>query len=130
MSDGTADLFEVSLQDSELAGAEAHADTLVLRLSAAHVQRAGSQEAGFVQHLALWCLHARWQGNLSHAIGRIRHITALVDGAPLHLTAPGRVTGSVVLTVTLGFGDELVVHTQAVEARFSGSPGFRASLAC
>lgn len=130
MSDGTADLFEVSLQDSELAGAEAHADTLVLRLSAAHVQRAGSKEAGFVQHLALWCLHARWQGNLSNAIGRIRHITAQIDSAPLHLTAPGRVTGAVMLTFTLGFGDELAVQAQAVEARFSGPPGFQASLAC
>ncbi len=130
MSQDTRDLFELSLQDSELAGAEAQGDTLVLRLAAAHVQRPQSRQHGYVRHLELWCLQARWEGTLAEAIGRIREAQASMDGALLRLHAPGRATGEVRLSLSLGFGAVLVVHAAAVEARFAGTPGFRESLAC
>lgn len=124
------DTYLVDLTDSELASAHPESDDLVLRLAAAHVQQLPSREHGFVQHLTLQCLQARWEGLPDEAIGRIRSAQIVVNHMPARLVAPGQVAGPITLSLEFGFGAVLVIHAAAVEARFTAAPGFRESLAC
>lgn len=122
--------FWLELDDSEVARAEVHGDSLVLRLAAAHVRHPLSHEHGHVRHVELWCLQARWEGMLTEALGRIRVAQAESDSSPLSLQVPGCKDRPVTLSLEFGFGSTLVVHAEAVETRFSGPPEFHESLAC
>jgi hypothetical protein len=122
--------FLLTLTDSELTSAEAAGRDLVLRWAAAQMEHPRTGEQGYVKHLELWCLNARWEGVLTEAIGRVRFGQVSANGRLMSLKAPGQVDHPVMLSLELGFGTTLVVHADQLVVRFAGPPDFRASLAC
>lgn len=128
-------MFELLFADSELLALRWQDGTLVLAFAAAHVlpldPRLGDG-AGHVRHLVLHLVEARLRGDASSAFGRV------ADGHWQHggqrrqrtMTVPQTTEAAVQLSLALANGTQLEIEAAALQAVFSGAPGFRESMAC
>ena len=132
-------MFELLFADSELLSLRWQDDTLVLAFAAAHVMPLDPQLGdgpGHVRHLALHLAQARLRGDATSAFGRV------ADGHWQHgeqrggqrrqrtMTVPQTTQTAVQLSLALANGTQLEIQAAALQAVFSGEPGFRESMAC
>ena len=136
-------MFELLFADSELLALRWQDGTLVLAFAAAHVMpldpRLGDG-AGHVSHLALHLAEARLRGDARSAFGRVADGHWQRDeqrGEPRGgqrrqrtMTVPQTTQAAVQLSLALANGTQLEIEAAALQAVFSGEPGFRESMAC
>lgn len=136
-------MFELLFADSELLALRWQDGTLVLAFAAAHVlpldPRLGDG-AGHVRHLALHLAEARLRGDARSAFGRVADGHWQRDGQrgeprggqrrQRTMTVPQTTQAAVQLSLALANGTQLEIEAAALQAVFSGEPGFRESMAC
>ena len=136
-------MFELLFADSELLPLRWQDNTLVLAFAAAHVVPLDPQcgdGAGHVRHLALHLAQARLLGDASSAFGRVADGHWQHDGQHAEprggqrrqhtMTVPQTTQAAVRLSLSLANGTQLEIQAAALQAVFSGEPGFRESMAC
>ena len=128
-------MFELLFADSELLAPRWQGDTLVLAFAAAHVLPLDPQLGdgpGHVRHLALHLAGARLLGDAASAFGRIAdgHWQRAGQRRQRTMTVPQTTQATVQLSLALANGSQLEIQATALQAVFSGEPGFRESMAC
>jgi hypothetical protein len=140
-------LFELQFADSELLAPRWEDGTLVLVFAAAVVRPLASAPGGrlgqgaglgqgsglgHVRGLALQLTDARVTGDIASAFGRLADGRWQAQGQPPQrtLSVPQTVDQPVRLSLAWANGTALDLQATALRAVFSGTPGYRDSLAC
>ena len=124
------------LAESEVSSLEQQHGGLVIRLSAASVQRASLQQEeeptqGYSRGVSLWLHGAQVESVASPFIGRVSGGTLQVGGSPMKsIPIPFESSAPVHLELLLANHSYLLVSAQWLRVRFDGEVNFSESFAC
>jgi hypothetical protein len=136
-SPGHDDLL-LDFQDSQVSSIQAIGADLRVVLSAAHVfcpvgrfAQAPEETEGYLAPVLLLFRQARWQGELTLAMGRLEEGELWISGQRLRrLPLPCESTTPVRARLALANGVVLEIEAEALACPLSGDERFMASLAC